>query len=673
MKKIKNKIKILKKLIQHHNYLYYNLNNPKISDHEYDTLLRKLNIFEKSFPELITKDSPSKTIGASPSLNFNKNYHKTPMLSLNNVFNDKEFLNFNENIKNRLNIKTEISFCCELKFDGLAINLLYKNKKLIQASTRGDGFIGEDVTTNIKTIPSIPIFLIGDEIPNLLEIRGEIFMPKNNFEYLNKNLIKANKKTFSNTRNAAAGSIRQNNPSITAERSLNFYCYGHGFIENDNLPNSHYKRLMKFKSWGIPVNEYVQLLTGDQLALNFYYKIKKIKNDFNFDIDGVVIKVDSILFQKKLGFVSKAPKWAIAFKYPVKKKNTLLKDVIFKVGRTGIITPVAKLDPIEIDGVIIKNASLYNENEIKKLNIHIGDTVVIQRAGNVIPKITDVILNKRQYNNQKIIFPKYCPVCASEIKKEKAFFRCTGLLICKAQREQALKHFVSSKALNIIGIGEKIIKKLIKEEIVKSPVDLYQLTIDNFSKINGIDIKSGQNLINSIEKSKKTTLTRFIYSLGIQKVGITTAANLVEKYSTLESIMNADLISLKNIPNIGDIVSKNIINFFKNKNNQIIINNLIYKSKIYWPEKKLLKKQDVNIQFIYKNVVLTGSTKTITRNQIINKLLLLKAKFSNKISKNTDLIIIGKNPSKIKLSIANKQCIKIIDENELIQLLNFKK
>ncbi|CRK85544.1 DNA ligase [Candidatus Providencia siddallii] len=665
----------IRKKIHHHNYLYHILDDPEISDDKYDELFKNLNLFEEKYPELITTDSPTKTIGAPIQSRLNTIYHKTPMLSLNNIFNDKEYFNFNKRLKNILKTQKEITFCCELKLDGLAVNLLYKNSKLVQATTRGNGFLGEDVTENVKTIRNIPIILIGDDIPTLIEIRGEVFIQKNKFEDLNKEAVKNNTKIFSNTRNAAAGSLRQINPKITAKRKLDFYCYGVGLIEGKILPDSHFDRLIRLKSWGIPINNYSKLITGPESVLNFCHKIEENRNQFNFDIDGVVIKINSICFQEKLGCSSKAPRWAVAFKYNSKEQSTLLKKIDFQVGRTGAITPVARLKPIQIDGVTISNATLHNADEIKRLNLHIGDTVIVRRSGNVIPQIVKIIINKRPLNSREIIFPDNCPICGSSIKrvKNESISRCIGSLTCKAQRKEILKHFVSRNALNVKGIGNKIIEQLVEMEIVKTPSDLYLLSIDTLLTLDGIKKKLAEYIINSLEKSKKTTLAKFIYSLGIPDVGETTSINLALHFNTLKDIMTANEVLLKAVYNIGDAVAKNIINFFAKKNNQIMINNLIYKSGIYWNQCKSSNKINSNNLFTNKIVVLTGSIESITRYQVKDKLIELNAKVSEKISKKTDILITGKNASINKLKLAKTFNIKIISEYELINFLKFKK
>ncbi|BGI50915.1 MAG: NAD-dependent DNA ligase LigA [Arsenophonus endosymbiont of Ceratovacuna japonica] len=579
MKKQQKYLKQLKKKIQYHEYLYYTLNAPEISDIQYDLMMQELKILENKHPEFITFDSPTQRVGATPLKTFSQVHHKIPMLSLDNVFNEKSYLSFDKRIRNRLSNDNNLTFCCELKLDGLAVNLLYKHGKLIQASTRGDGIIGENITANIRTIRTIPLILIGDNIPKIIEIRGEVFMTHIGFKKLNKNAKYYNSKIFSNPRNAASGSLRQLDPSITNKRSLSFFCYGFGYITGGQLPINQYQCLMQFKKWGLPINNYIELCYNSKEVLDYYCKIKNKRLNLGFDIDGIVVKVNELSLQKKIGFIAKSPRWAIAFKFPSKEQITLLKDIKFQVGRTGVITPIAELKTTNINGVNIKNATLHNIKEIKRLGIHIGDTVIISRAGDVIPKIIDVLIDRRPTYSKEINFPIYCPVCNSVIKysEDDTIIRCTNNLSCAAQQRGALKHFVSRKAMNIVGMGDKIIDQLVYKNYVMTISDIYYLNFDILSKLEHIGLKSSKKLINALNKSKKTTLTRFIYALGINGVGAVTASNLALYYKTLDSFITSDIKSLKKVPNIGDVVANNIINFFNEKHNCNIVNTLIYK------------------------------------------------------------------------------------------------
>lgn len=669
----KNEIDQLKKQLRHHEYQYHVLDAPEIPDAEYDKLMQRLKALEEMNPELITSDSPTQRVGAAPLSAFETVRHEIPMLSLDNVFDEESYLAFDKRIRDRLKNHNELTFCCELKLDGLAVSLLYENGEFVQAATRGDGTVGENITANVRTIRAIPLRLMGDNIPARVEIRGEVFMPQKGFEALNEEARRTDGKVFANPRNAAAGSLRQLDPRITAKRPLTFYCYGVGLVEGGTLPDTHYERLQLFKAWGLPVSDYVQLRQGHQAVLDFYHQIEQIRPELGFDIDGVVIKVNSIAIQEELGFVSRAPRWATAFKFPAQEQITLLKDVEFQVGRTGAITPVARLEPVQVAGVMVSNATLHNADEIERLGVHIGDTVIIRRAGDVIPQIVSVVADKRPADSREIVFPTQCPVCGSDIERieGEAVARCTGGLICGAQRKEALKHFVSRRAMDVDGMGDKIIDQLVEKEYVKTPADLYQLSAGKLTGLDRMGPKSAQKLIDALEKSKQTTLARFIYALGIREVGEATAANLAAHYATLDAVMAADEESLKTVQDIGHVVAKHVVNFFHEAHNQAVINDLITKANIHWPEVKVINSAEIDSPFAGKTVVLTGSMSILTRDEAKDKLVALGAKVAGSVSKKTDMVIAGEAAGS-KLAKANELGIPVIDEDELIRLLNTK-
>ncbi|MGF7480552.1 NAD-dependent DNA ligase LigA [Providencia sp. SP181] len=669
----KNEIDQLKKQLRHHEYQYHVLDAPEIPDAEYDKLMQRLKALEEMNPELITSDSPTQRVGAAPLSAFETVRHEIPMLSLDNVFDEESYLAFDKRVRDRLKNHNELTFCCELKLDGLAVSLLYENGEFVQAATRGDGTVGENITANVRTIRAIPLRLMGDNIPARVEIRGEVFMPQKGFEALNEEARRTDGKVFANPRNAAAGSLRQLDPRITAKRPLTFYCYGVGLVEGGTLPDTHYERLQLFKAWGLPVSDYVQLRQGHQAVLDFYHQIEQIRPELGFDIDGVVIKVNSIAIQEELGFVSRAPRWATAFKFPAQEQITLLKDVEFQVGRTGAITPVARLEPVQVAGVMVSNATLHNADEIERLGVHIGDTVIIRRAGDVIPQIVSVVADKRPADSREIVFPTQCPVCGSDIERieGEAVARCTGGLICGAQRKEALKHFVSRRAMDVDGMGDKIIDQLVEKEYVKTPADLYQLSAGKLTGLDRMGPKSAQKLIDALEKSKQTTLARFIYALGIREVGEATAANLAAHYATLDAVMAADEESLKTVQDIGHVVAKHVVNFFHEAHNQAVINDLITKANIHWPEVKVINSAEIDSPFAGKTVVLTGSMSILTRDEAKNKLVALGAKVAGSVSKKTDMVIAGEAAGS-KLAKANELGIPVIDEDELIRLLNTK-
>ncbi|PPI88904.1 DNA ligase (NAD(+)) LigA [Candidatus Pantoea edessiphila] len=670
MKLIRKKIANLRKLLRYHDYLYYIKDSPEIPDVQYDQMILQLKKLEKDNPSLVEPYSSTQKIGGGIFKKYNQVQHNMPMLSLDNVFDERSFLLFNNRINNKLKNKNIIRYCCELKIDGLAVNITYKKSLLVKAATRGDGFFGENITDNILTIKSIPSKLQGINIPDFLEVRGEVFMTQSDFENLNKEHKLQNKKIFANPRNAAAGSLRHLNPQVTAMRPLRFFCYGLGSVKGKTLSFSHIQNLKQLEKWGLPVSKHIRLACSTDEVINFYQDIKKIRYTLGFDIDGIVIKVDSHEIREKLGCIAKVPRWAIAFKFPAQEKTTYVKEVKFQVGRTGIITPVAVLRLVKLAGVNIKRATLHNSDEINRLDLHIGDKVVIRRAGDVIPQVMSVILSERLNNSSKVIFPIKCPICKSNIERleGEVIARCTGGLTCKAQKNSLLKHFISSKAMNIQGIGNNLIEKLIDKKYVKTPVDLFLLTKKKLINLDRMGLKSAQNILNSLEKAKHTSLPRFIYSLGIREVGEVTSSNLANYFITLDKLINADINTLINIKNIGLKTAINIIHFMNEENNLKIINSLINDIGIRWTSviKKNLKQS--SNYFHGKVVVLSGSFMNIKRNEIKLKLIELGAIVKNHVSKKTNLLICNTAISN-KLIKAQKLGIKIINEKEMYNII----
>ncbi|MCO6540003.1 MAG: NAD-dependent DNA ligase LigA [Gilliamella sp.] len=674
-KDIAKQLTSLRNLIRHHEYCYYVLDTPEIPDVEYDKLIKQLQTLEQQNPDLITSDSPTQRVGGSPLAQFASIKHEIPMLSLDNVFDDASFIAFNKRVKDRLHLNDaeQVEYCCELKLDGLAVSLLYENGRFLQAATRGDGTTGEDITANVKTIKTIPLVLRGDNIPSRLEVRGEVFMTHKGFEKLNADAEKHNERVFANPRNAAAGSLRQLDPKITAKRPLAFFCYGVGIVEGTTLPDTHYDRLMQFKAWGLPVSNKVQKRQGVQAALDYFKLIGEQRMSLDFDIDGVVIKVNSIELQNQLGFVARAPRWATAFKYPAQEEITKLNKVDFQVGRTGAITPVARLEPVSVAGVIVSNATLHNSDEIIRLGIREGDYVTIRRAGDVIPKIVAAIVDRRPADTKEIIFPTHCPICGSQIVRDEgaAISRCAGGLICPAQRKEALKHFVSRRAMNVDGMGEKIIEQLVDKEYVKTPADLYKLNLPTLCSLDKIGEKSANNLLNALELSKNTTLSRFIFALGIPNVGEVTAENLVNQLGSLSAIENASLEKLQSVNEIGAVIAESIIDFFQEPHNRNVIEQLTSNEVgIHWQDViPQVQEIAINSPFSGKTVVLTGTLSVLTRDEAKDKLKQLGAKVTGSVSKNTDLVIAGEAAGS-KLNKAQELGIKVIDEQELINLLD---
>ncbi|UAY77112.1 NAD-dependent DNA ligase LigA [Pasteurella canis] len=664
-KSIKLELEQLRNTLRYHEYQYHVLDSPQIPDAEYDRLFHQLKNLEKQYPELITTDSPTQRVGAKPLSGFTEVKHEIPMLSLDNAFSDEELKAFVKRIDDRLIVSPEqLTFCCEPKLDGLAVSILYVEGKLVQAATRGDGTTGEDITSNIRTIRNIPLQLLTEKPPKRLEIRGEIFMPQTGFELLNEKALARGEKTFANPRNAAAGSLRQLDPKITSQRPLVLNAYGIGIAEGIELPTTHFERLQWLKTIGIPVNTEVQLCHGITQVLDFYRQIMQKRSNLGYDIDGTVIKVNDIELQEELGFISKAPRWAIAYKFPAQEELTILNSVEFQVGRTGAITPVAKLSPVFVAGVTVSNATLHNGDEIERLDIAIGDTVIIRRAGDVIPQIIGVVHEKRPADAKKIEFPSNCPVCDSIIVRieGEAVARCTGGLFCAAQRKEALKHFVSRKAMDIDGVGAKLIEQLVDREQIHTPADLFKLDLTTLMRLERMGPKSAQNALDSLEKAKKTTLARFIFALGIREVGEATALNLANYFKSLTALKEASLEQLQQVQDVGEVVANRIFVFWREPHNVAVVDDLLAQG-IYW-ETVELKEADDN-PFKEKTVVLTGTLTQMGRTEAKALLQSLGAKVSGSVSAKTDLVIAGESAGS-KLTKANELNVQVIDEQTFL-------
>lgn len=662
---LQQQIDQLRQNLRRYEYEYHVLDNPTIPDAEYDRLFHQLKALEATHPELITADSPTQRVGAKPLSGFAQIRHEIPMLSLDNAFSDEEFYAFVKRIEDRLICLPEpLTFCCEPKLDGLAVSILYVNGVLTQAATRGDGTTGEDITANIRTIRNIPLQLLMDNPPARLEVRGEVFMPHEGFERLNQQALEKGEKTFANPRNAAAGSLRQLDPKITSKRPLVLNAYGIGIAEGVDLPNTHYDRLQWLKSIGIPVNPEIRLCNGTDEVLDFYRDIQNKRSSLGYDIDGTVLKINDIALQEKLGFISKAPRWAIAYKFPAQEELTRLNDVEFQVGRTGAITPVAKLEPVFVAGVTVSNATLHNGDEIERLDIAIGDTVVIRRAGDVIPQIIGVLHDRRPADARPIIFPKTCPVCDSAIVRieGEAVARCTGGLFCAAQRKEALKHFVSRKAMDIDGVGGKLIEQLVDRELVHTPADLFKLDLTTLTRLERMGTKSAENALASLEKAKNTTLARFIFALGIREVGEATALNLANHFKTLEALQNADLEALQQVPDVGEVVANRILAFWHEPHNVAVVNDLIAQG-VHW--ETVETKEVTENRFKGKTVVLTGTLTQMGRNEAKALLQDMGAKVSGSVSAKTDFVIAG-DAAGSKLTKAQELGVTVLTEEEFL-------
>lgn len=669
MTTLQTQINTLRKALRQYEYEYHVLDNPTVPDSEYDRLFHQLKALELEHPELVRPDSPTQRVGAKPLSGFSQIHHEIPMLSLDNAFSDEEFYAFVKRIEDRLIVLPPLlTFCCEPKLDGLAVSILYVNGVLTQAATRGDGATGEDITANIRTIRNIPLQLLTDNPPARLEVRGEVFMPHAGFERLNEQALEHGEKTFANPRNAAAGSLRQLDPNITRKRPLVLNAYGIGIAEGVDLPSTHYDRLQWLKSIGIPVNPEICLCNGTDEVLAFYRDIQNKRSSLGYDIDGTVLKINEIALQNELGFISKAPRWAIAYKFPAQEELTVLNDVEFQVGRTGAITPVAKLEPVFVAGVTVSNATLHNGDEIARLDIAIGDTVVIRRAGDVIPQIIGVLHERRPSYAKSIIFPTNCPVCDSQIIRieGEAVARCTGGLFCAAQRKEALKHFVSRKAMDIDGVGGKLIEQLVERELIHTPADLFKLDLTTLIRLERMGPKSAENALNSLEKAKNTTLARFIFALGIREVGEATALNLANHFKTLDALKSANLEQLQEVQDVGVVVANRIYVFWREAHNVAVVDDLIAQG-VHW-EIVEVKEASENL-FKGKTVVLTGTLMQMGRNEAKALLQQLGAKVSGSVSSKTDFVIAG-DAAGSKLTKAQELGVAVLTEEEFLSQIN---
>ncbi|NVJ66640.1 MAG: NAD-dependent DNA ligase LigA [Gammaproteobacteria bacterium] len=667
LKQAKARVRELRSIIDEHNYRYYVLDEPQVPDAEYDRLMRELQSLEQQFPELIDSQSPSQRVGAKPDQGFAEVVHQLPMLSLDNAMNAQEFLDFNRRVKERLDSDTDCEYICEPKLDGLAVSLLYENGLLVKAATRGDGSVGEDITLNVRTIKSIPLKLRGENIPESFEARGEVFMPLSVFEELNDKAKEEGVKGFANPRNAAAGSLRQLDPAITAQRKLAFYAYSTGLVSNDfELADTHLARLQQLQTLGLPISSEVSVAANSNEVIDYYQAIQDKRKDLAFEIDGVVCKVNAIEQQEQLGFVSRAPRWAIAIKFPAQEEMTRLLAVDFQVGRTGALTPVARLEPVFVGGVTVSNATLHNLDEIERLGIKINDMVVIRRAGDVIPQVASVVTSQRPDSAVDIDVPSHCPVCDSAVEKAdgEAVIRCTGGLICDAQRTQAIKHFASRKAMDIDGLGDKLVELFSELGMIKGISDLYKLTVEQIAELDRMGEKSASNLVAAIEHSKATTLPKFLYSLGIREVGEVTAKNLANHFLTLNAIQTADLDALEAVEDVGPIVAKHLRAFFDNQDNQHEVAALIA-AGIHWPE--IQKKSADELPLKGKTFVITGTLTGITRSEAKTKLESLGAKVAGSVSKNTFALIAGEKAGS-KLTKAQQLGIEIYSEEFVLDL-----
>ncbi len=655
--------------INHHNHYYYVLDDPQIPDAEYDRLMQRLQALELQAPELITPDSPTQRVGAKPLSGFAEVPHAVAMLSLDNAFSDDDMLAFDARVTKGLEVD-EVIYCAEPKLDGLAVSLRYERGLLVRAATRGDGRVGEDITQNVRTINSVPLRLMGDEFPPVLEVRGEVYMSRAGFDALNKRQRDHEEKPFANPRNAAAGSLRQLDPKITATRPLAMYCYGVGEVDEALSGASHRDILACLKEWGLPVSPETKEVRGVAGCLEYYHQIGEKRAALPYEIDGVVFKVNSIRQQQALGFVSRAPRWAIAHKFPAQEEMTRLIDIDIQVGRTGALTPVARLEAVFVGGVTVTNATLHNEDEVRRKDVRAGDMVVVRRAGDVIPEVVSVVLAARPDDARAFVMPTDCPVCGSEVRRAEgeAVSRCSGGLYCSAQRKEAIKHFASRRAMDIEGLGDKLVEQLVEMGWLNSVADLYDRSALPHEKLAGMarmGDKSADNLIAAIDKSKQTTLARFLFSLGIREVGQTTAQSLANHFGKLPAIMDADEEALLAVADVGPVVVANLRAFFHESHNREVIESL-QRLGVQWPD--VAAKRDQPQPLAGQIFVLTGSMESMTRDEAKAKLQALGAKVTASISKKTRYLVVGADPGS-KRDKAEKLGVPILDEAALESLL----
>lgn len=667
----RKKVDSLRSEIRRHNFLYHVQDDPEIPDSEYDRLVRELSALETEYPELVTADSPTQRIGAEPIKTFGTVRHTVPMLSLENAFSEQELKDFHRRVTDRLDIDdraNELGYAAEPKLDGAAVSLLYETGHLVRAATRGDGSIGEDITHNVRTIPSVPLSLLGRGYPPTLEVRGEVFMPRAGFEKFNELARQKGEKTFVNPRNAAAGSLRQLDPRLTAERPLDLYIYSVGQVVGGVLANRHSAILDQLHEWGLKICPERQLVRGIEGCLAYYEDIGRRRDRLSYDIDGVVYKVDRLDYQMRLGFVSRAPRWAIAHKFPAQEELTVVRDIEFQVGRTGALTPVARLQPVFVGGVTVSNATLHNLDELYRKDVRVGDTVIVRRAGDVIPEVVRTIRKTGSKRRRKVKAPTKCPVCGSKVVRldDEAVSRCTGGLFCAAQRSEALKHFVSRRALDIEGLGSKLIEQLVAIGRVKTPADIFSLAREELIEMERMGEKSADKLLKSIESSKNTTLSRFLYGLGIRDVGEATASALEGHYGNLEAVMSASEDELQSVPDVGPVVAARIRAFFNEAHNLQVIHRL-RESGIRWPESQPAAGAKEG-PLAGKTFVVTGTLSGMTRDEAKDRIQALGGKVVGSVSKKTDFVVFGDNPGS-KLTKAQTLAVDTIDEAALEKML----
>ena len=667
LKKTEERVRELREQIERHNYRYYVLDDPTVSDAEYDRLMRELKDIEAAHPQLVTADSPTQRVGIAPVGELREVVHSTPMLSLDNAFTEEDLINFDRRVRERLDDVESVEYAAEPKLDGLAVSFRYEHGVLVQAATRGDGSRGEDVTHNVKTIKAVPVRLRG-KAPEVLEVRGEVFMTLAGFKAMNEKALAAGEKVFVNPRNAAAGSLRQLDPRLTATRPLDVFFYSVGETRGWKMPARHSESLEQLRELGLKISPLLRVVQGAQGCLDYYRSVGEQRASLPYEIDGVVYKVNRFQQQRDLGFVARAPRWAIAHKFPAHEETTVVRGGAFQVGRTGALTPVARLEPVFVGGVTVSNATLHNMDEVQRKDVHIGDTVVIRRAGDVIPEIVKVIVEKRPPDARKVVLPRKCPICDSDVERVEgeAVARCTGGLFCPAQRKEALRHFASRRALDIEGLGSKLIDQLVDSDRVRSPADLYMLTVQDFIQLDRMGEKSATNLVSALEGSKKTTFARFLYALGIRDVGEATAAALAAHFGSIESLEAATEEQIQEVPDIGPVVAAHVSHFMQQPHNREVIQQL-RAAGVEWPV-QVRRAGAAEGPLAGKTFVLTGTLDSMSRDQASDRITALGGKVAGSVSKKTHYVVAGAEAGS-KLKKAQELGVEVLDEAEFLRLL----
>jgi DNA ligase (NAD+) len=666
---VEREVEHLRSQLEAWNYQYYVLDQPSVPDAEYDRSMRRLQALEEQYPQLVRSDSPSQRVGGQPQSEFGQVSHELPMLSLDNAFDAQDLVEFDRRIRDRLGtLEVDIEYACEPKLDGIAVSLLYRGGVLARGATRGDGYTGEDITHNVRTVPSIPLRLRGEGFPDVLEVRGEIYMPRAGFETLNQAARAAGEKTFVNPRNAAAGSLRQLDSRITARRPLEMCCYSVGQVEGGKLPGSHNEVLDCLLQWGLRTNSESAVVRGAAACEDYYVALAARRDALPYDIDGIVFKVNDLALQERLGFVSRAPRWAIARKFPAQEEMTRLLDVEFQVGRTGAITPVARLEPVFVGGVTVSNATLHNSDEVERLGVQIGDTVIVRRAGDVIPQVVSVVMEQRPGNARPVVFPGSCPVCGSVVERaeDEAVLRCMGGLVCAAQQKAALRHFASRRAMDIEGLGDKLVDQLVDESLVGNAADLYGLAREQLQALERMGEKSAEKLLAALETSKQTSLARFIFALGIREVGEATALNLARHFGSWEALSAADEDQLLAVDDVGPVVADHLRQFFDSESSMSVVAQL-REAGVTWPDLEVIPEQALPLAG--QTWVVTGKLENMGRTEAKQYLQGLGAKVAGSVSSRTTCVVAGPGAGS-KLDKATELGIEVIDEAAFVERLS---